>query len=231
MDIHPALRVLRCSTSSPKFLHFLRTSPTFIQDNLLIEIDKFYRHTFENITNNKLNDRSWTQGSLPLSSSGLGIRKLVDLAEPAYFSSIYQSAELSDRILAKSGLSIINTRFTSLVEQYPTELTPASMELKTSQNACDSLRVKAIYSEMLQSSEPMERARLLASSTKTSSKWLQAIPSHQLGLLLNNDAARIAVALRLGNDVCEQHSCVCGETDYMDCPATKRKESTPNTQK
>ena len=229
MDIHPALRVLRCSTSSPKFLHFLRTSPTFLQNNVLIEIDNFYRRTLEKITNNKLNDRSWTQASLPLASAGLGIRKLVDLAKPAYFSSVHQSMELSNRILEKSGLSTLNARFTELVDQYPSELTPVSIESKMSQNSWDSLRVEAIYSQMLLSSEPIERARLIASSTKPSSKWLQAVPSHQLGLLLNNDAARIAVALRLGNDICEEHTCVCGETVHrnglhgLSCNKTKGK--------
>lgn len=34
--------------------------------------------------------------------------------------------------------------------------------------------------------------------------------NHQLGLLLDKDAARIAVTLRLGSKVCEPHLCVCG---------------------
>lgn len=78
------------------------------------------------------------------------------------------------------------------------------------QSSCYQLRTNHIHNELLSSSEPRDRARLLASSTKTSSKWLQAVPSHQLGLLLDNDSARIAVALRLGNKVCEPHVCVCG---------------------
>lgn len=211
LDIHPALRILRCSASSPRFQHLLRTSPTFIRRDQLNEIDDFYRQTLEAITNNKLDETSWKQASLPMSAAGLGIRKLVDLAESAYFSSVYRSETLSNRILEKSGITALSVRFTSLVEQYPIELTPASTDLKMSQNAWDSLRVKSIFDEMLQSSEPMDRARLLASSTKTASKWLQAVPSHQLGLLLNNDATRIAIGLRLGTSVCESHLCICGE--------------------
>lgn len=43
LDIHPALRVLRCSTSSPKFQYLLRTSLAFLwRDRLL---DRFYRRT------------------------------------------------------------------------------------------------------------------------------------------------------------------------------------------
>lgn len=211
LDIHPALRVLRSSISSPRFQYILRTSPTFIQMDRLCEIDEFYRRTLEAVTNNKLNDKSWTQASLPLGFAGLGIRKLVHLAHPAYFSSWYQSEDLSNQMLAKANLSVSNERFLSMLDHYPTELTPASAELRKSQKAWDILKVTAIHEELLLSSSPIERARLLASSSKPASKWLHAIPSHQLGLLLDNDSARIAVALRLGNKVCEPHVCICGE--------------------
>lgn len=63
---------------------------------------------------------------------------------------------------------------------------------------------------MLNLSEPIECARLLASSEKVSSKWLQVIPSSQLGLLMDDNTARIAVALRLGSQICEEHICQCG---------------------
>jgi len=64
---------------------------------------------------------------------------------------------------------------------------------------------------MFDSSEPTACARLLASSTKESSKWLQVVPSSQLGLLLDNNTARIAVGLRLGSQLCEEYECVCGK--------------------
>jgi hypothetical protein len=63
---------------------------------------------------------------------------------------------------------------------------------------------------MFEYSGPVTRARLLASSTKESSKWLQVVPSSQLGLLLDNNSARIAVGLRLGSQLCEEYKCVCG---------------------
>lgn len=115
LDIHPALRVLRCSLSSPRFQYLLRASPTFIRISQLNEIDEFYKRTLEAITNNKLSDTSWTQASLPLSASGLGIRKLTELAMPAYFSSAYQSEELSNRILNKTDIVCLNARFATFV--------------------------------------------------------------------------------------------------------------------
>ena len=231
LDVHPALRVLRSSLSSARFQYLLRTSPTFLQTEQLILMDDFYRQTLEAITNNKIHDTSWTQASLPLSFAGLGIRKLVHLAHPAYFSSLFQSEELSNKILAKSNLSVFNERLTSMLANYPPTLTPATPELKKSQKAWDLLHIKTIHEELLSSSGPIDRARLLASSTKTSSKWLQAIPSHQLGLLLDNNSARIAIALRLGNKVCEPHVCKCGKLvnsnghHGLSCKNTKGKYS------
>lgn len=211
LDIHPSLRLLRSSLSAPRFLYLLRTTPAFSHGKQLSEIDDHYRCTLETITNNKFSDVSWIQASLPMSFAGLGIRRTVDLAQPAYFSSVFQSEELSNRILAKANLRIVDSNFSSLLSEYPIELSPPTAELKKFQSSWDNLRSNSIFDELLSSSGPTDRARLLASSTKTSSKWLQAIPSHQLGLLLDNESARVAVALRLGNKVCEPHICVCGE--------------------
>ena len=70
--------------------------------------------------------------------------------------------------------------------------------------------MESIFENLLCSSDPMERARLLASSRNESSKWLQVIPSSDLGLLLDNNSTRIAIAIPLGGKVCERHICRCG---------------------
>lgn len=46
-------------------------------------------------------------------------------------------------------------------------------------------------------SESVAHARLFAPYNKESSKWLQTVPSMQLGLLLDFNVVRIAVGLRL----------------------------------
>lgn len=65
---------------------------------------------------------------------------------------------------------------------------------------------------MLHSSEPISRAKLLATSTKEYSKWLQIVSSSKLGLLLDNNAAIITVDLSLGFQLCGEHQCICGNT-------------------
>lgn len=106
LDIHPALCIFRGSLSSHKFQYLLRTSPAFKVPHILSEIDAFFHSTLEAVTNNKIDETSWKQACLPLSFAGLGLRKLSDLAYPGYFSSIYQSAELSSNLQLKISVKI-----------------------------------------------------------------------------------------------------------------------------
>ena len=56
----------------------------------------------------------------------------------------------------------------------------------------------------------LDRARLLAVSSKRSSDWLHAYPIASCGLLLEDEAIRVAVGFRLGAKTCEPHICPCG---------------------
>lgn len=55
-----------------------------------------------------------------------------------------------------------------------------------------------------------EKARLLAVSAAESGLWLHALPSQNLGTLLDPNSLRIAVGLRLGSKIVEPHKCTCG---------------------
>jgi len=56
-----------------------------------------------------------------------------------------------------------------------------------------------------------DRARLIAVSSRHVGDFLNAFPSSAVGTRLDNMSLRIAVALRLGANVCAPHVCVCGE--------------------
>ena len=73
---------------------------------------------------------------------------------------------------------------------------------------------------MLLEADQESRARLMATSQKESGAWLNALPVSSLGTLL------VAIALRMGADVCIPHSCRCvgrmnsEESEvWMACPA------------
>ena len=57
----------------------------------------------------------------------------------------------------------------------------------------------------------LDRARLLAVSSESSSDWLHAIPMSTLGLKLDPMTLKISCALRLGSTLCHPHKCICGE--------------------
>lgn len=211
LDVHPALCIFKSSLSAPRFNYLLRTCKTFMVPNLLENVDEMFRTTLEIITNTKLNVISWRQASLPLSFGGLGIRRATELAYPAYLSSVHQSATLANEILEKFGLNILDNEISMIMQNLTPDFVPKDDNSKKIQEKWDILTIQNSFNDLLTSSEPVERARLLASSSKESSKWLQVVPSSQLGLLLDNNTARIAVALRLGSQICEEHVCVCGK--------------------
>ena len=211
MDVHPALCVFRKSLGSCRFSYLLRSSRAYLLRGHLRTVDGIFRSTLESITNVRMTDSSWDQATLPLSFGGLGIRKVEDLAVPAYLSSVYSSSDLSDKLLEKFNIRMIDNGILRLIEEIPRDFIPENDEWKKVQKNWDLPVVRSKFCEMFDTSEPVTRARLLASSTKESSKWLQVVPSSQLGLLLDNNTARIAVGLRLGSQLCEEYKCICGK--------------------
>lgn len=57
----------------------------------------------------------------------------------------------------------------------------------------------------------VDHARLDAACSPHSADWLTALPIATCGLVLDNEAVRVAVGLRLGLAICGPHSCQCGE--------------------
>jgi hypothetical protein len=66
------------------------------------------------------------------------------------------------------------------------------------------------FNEILDSSDHRNKARLLAVSELESGAWLKALPSPNLGTLLDRQTLQIAVALRIGSEICHPHICICG---------------------
>ena len=54
------------------------------------------------------------------------------------------------------------------------------------------------------------KARLLFVSTKEAGAWLNVLPVPHLGTKLDDTTVRVAIGLRLGANIVEEHRCVCG---------------------
>ncbi|CAH2243580.1 jg12890 [Pararge aegeria aegeria] len=57
-----------------------------------------------------------------------------------------------------------------------------------------------------------DRARLLALSAKESGYWLHALPSANLGTMLDQTTLSVVIGLRLGASIIQPHRCHCGDS-------------------
>ncbi|CAG9117196.1 unnamed protein product [Plutella xylostella] len=77
----------------------------------------------------------------------------------------------------------------------------------------DDVASRASLDQLMDESNGAELARLRAVSKPEAGIWLHALPSPQLGTLLDNDSLRVAVRLRLGCKICEAHTYMCSMVD------------------
>ena len=67
--------------------------------------------------------------------------------------------------------------------------------------------IKKNWDNMLLEADQVSRARLMATAQKESGAWLNALPVSSFGTRMDPESFRVAIALRVGADVCIPHSC------------------------
>ncbi|KAJ0173779.1 hypothetical protein K1T71_010928 [Dendrolimus kikuchii] len=213
ISAHSAYFLIRYCLFTPNFTYVLRCSPLWRHPTILYNLDNIIRQTLTSIINIPLEDRSWTQASLPIRLGGLGIRKISDTALPAFLSSVYSTVDLIGKILIPSLSGFEVPYLTEARNAWslacPMQNLPAEPK---SQKLWDGPLSKLVHENLLTSCiGETERARLLAVSKWESGLWLQALPSANLGTLLDDTTFRIAVCIRLGASVVVPHRCRCGD--------------------
>ena len=209
LDAHPAFYLLSKCLFIPKLLYTLRSAPCHNQTDSLIKLDVTLRSCVQAICNINPDDMSWQQLTLPVRYGGLNLTSQLDVALPAYLSSISAGEPLLLEILSNffefSPVQRSDTAFLKWSEYQPT-----FPDAPYRQRAwCDILY--GTKSTLL--TETMDQHRLAclrAGSEPHSGACLQALPSAQTGTLLDNDSMRIGLCLRLGIPLCVQHRCRCG---------------------
>ena len=209
IDSHPALVILKNCFAIPRLMYILRTSKVFKFPQQLREIDSIIKESITNICNVNFNDEAWSQARLPVRHGGLGIRAAEDLAASAYLASHYATEGLVFRILQPINLDQQpdpQEALTCWQDKVPNTPTPNT---RSKQREWDEPACKKIMQDLLNSVDQVGRARLLASRAEGSGAWLQALPIPAVGTLLDNDTLRIAVALRVGAQICEPDTLRC----------------------
>jgi len=205
-----ALILLRSSFSAPKVMHLLRCSPSSAHPSLQ-EFDSLLRNSIQNITNSKLSDIQWTHATLPVKDGGLGVRRVSALAVPAFLASAASTRTLQDDILSACSTSSDGSHFQQCLTLWTDAFGEPPAALPPKQTFWDRPGVEADRQLVENSySTPVQRASLLAASTKHSGDWLFALPITSCGLRMEDEAVRIAIGLRLGLELCVPHQCHCG---------------------
>jgi hypothetical protein len=214
INAHTAYTIIRFCLFVPKFTYILRCSHLWKHPGLLSSLDKIIKDTISAVLNIKLDERSWIQASLPIRHGGLGIRKMADIALPAYLSSVHGTQNLVAKILKASAGSVTANIFSEAKNAWitacPNATYPHSLH---SQRQWDEPLCRLVRNNLYQTStSPAERARLLAAAEWESGMWLHAVPSKNLGTLMDNNTFRLSACLRLGATCVAPHRCHCGDS-------------------
>ena len=144
---------------------------------------------------------------------GLGVRSAVDLSLPAFLSSVHACCTHVRKLLPNFHYILYDSYYNSAKILYLGKIGNNSSFLgnPSVQAAWDMQYAKLKHEKLISSStSDLEKARLLAVSSKQSYSWLNAIPIAFLSLKMNRSQLRISCALRLGSPLCISHTCVCG---------------------
>lgn len=176
-------------------------------------MDEGIKSTLETITNSKLQYDQWILSSLPIRCGGLGVRRVQDLALPAFLSSVHGLSSMVGIMLNLPAFAVEDiANHTDAINAWQfTNPGTNQPERPQSQKQWDSIQINRLSNE-LQFDQEEDVARIMASQKPESGAWLHALPSRNIGTLVENNAFRIMVGLRLGIDLCAPHTCVCGAT-------------------
>ena len=94
LSSHHRLFLLKHCVGIPRLLYMIRSSPCFLVPEVLRNIDASFHQFLTETLNIQLDDKAWRQASLPVKAGGLGVRRIEDLALPAYLSSSSASEAL-----------------------------------------------------------------------------------------------------------------------------------------
>ncbi|XP_063361435.1 uncharacterized protein LOC134650409 [Cydia amplana] len=211
LSAHVSLTLLRSCFAVPRLTYFLRTVPTWLYPEHIDSFDRTLKESAECLLNVSLNTDQWDLASLPIRNGGLGLRRARDVSLPAFLASAAGVVELVSKILCLDGDRTTIPYASDAQSAWRALNLGASVpEIPFLQRCWDVVGVKRIFDSLMTNAVGADRARLNAASKPESGAWLHALPSPNLGTLLDNDSLRVAVALRLGCDVCQPHLCICG---------------------
>ena len=178
----------------------MTSSPVYRNQASLKEVDDMIQKAAISATNADLSGKAWQQASLPTRYGGLGLRRVEALALPCYLSSMHSSLDLMNQILRNAAAMSQTQLPKQLVDathdfnvSFP-NISPPEGEAAANQRAWDEAVSKEEFNNLINSANQIHSARLLAAASPHTGAWLQALPIPELGLHIENEVVRTAVA-------------------------------------
>jgi hypothetical protein len=180
----------------PKFNFFLRTTPFWKFSNYVNSIDSSLNSSLERILNLRLTDLQWCQSTLPIRFGGLGIRGVFDISVPPFLSSIHGVKKLVSLLLNSKDNELIIDHYDEALADWDVENENERPIIPQFQKNWDNINIKRIIANDLifNSLETWLILRLCNAGS-----WLHAIPSPNIGTLLDNTSFQVCIGLRLGS--------------------------------
>ena len=192
-DPQCALGILRFCLGAPKMVYSLRcNSPSDESSKILRKFDSVQRATFEGIRGVLLSNTSWDQACLPISKTGVGVRRSADQVQASYVGSVFHSSVLVEKLTGHNPTEAIS--FVKAVE----ELSEISTTYPSQSKVQEELDNSAFDNLLGKRSSIREKARLQSLSLPQSGAWISAAPIPALGLHLSSNEFRVALKYRLG---------------------------------
>ena len=208
LDAHYGFYLLKNCLSLPKLLYFLRTSTCFNHQAPLEKYDKTVRDGLSKVCNVNFDDISCTQVTLPAEMGGLGVSSASLLALPAFLASAFGAR---DFLMTFFSENIDDFSFTKALEKWLNATNEEESPIDGIQkNWTQPIHVRAAQDLISRMNE--HRAKIFnAHQGRFGSQWLNVVPCKNLGLKLDDQQLRISIGLRLGANICIEHTCHCGK--------------------
>ena len=181
MPSHDSLYLLRNVLTAPRMMYLLRTAPCTNSPELIL-YDDLLRLAVSETLNISLSDKAWLQASLPVRWGGIGVRRVVQLAPSAYLASAVCTTDLTRSLLPtylqshqKLSLDSALSAWKDLASTF-NDTAPPPISVGKQRNWDDLICKSESESLLSGTTDPVERARLLAALAEGSGDWLEALP-------------------------------------------------------
>ena len=208
LNPHQTFVLLKNASGIPKLQYVLKASPAYLCREDLRIFDRALFGSLGRVANVSLEGDVCKQAGILVNFGGLGCRRAEDIALHSFLASMNSVSELVETILSRNNIADTN-ELAEAVESRRRDSGGAPLPDDPSrQKTWDLPIVERNWENMLRVADQVSRAT--AQRERESGAWLNALPISSLGTLLDSESFRVAIALRVGADICFPHSCCCG---------------------